>query len=56
MEHMKTIHGATVLEEKIKIFTDLANLAADFNYTAKTYAKIVSLKINILSQGVFAGL
>ena len=37
------INANTPLETKIRLYTELSNLADDFNYTAKTYAKIISL-------------
>ena len=41
MDEMKLITSNTPLETKIKVYTELSNLAEDFNFTANTYAKII---------------
>ena len=39
---MKNLESNTPLNIKVAVYTKLADLAADFQHTAKTYAKIVS--------------
>jgi hypothetical protein len=50
---MKTMTSRTPLAEKILIYTELSNLAADFNYSAKTYAKIVKKTLKKLRTNIF---
>ena len=42
VDDMKNLESNTPLNIKVAVYTKLADLAADFQHTAKTYAKIVS--------------
>jgi hypothetical protein len=42
VDEMRNLHTNTPLNVKVEVYTKLADLAADFQHAAKTYAKIIS--------------
>lgn len=53
-DKIKKITSSTPLDNKIQYYTELSNLAEDFNHTAKTYAKIVIIPLSSQIINIFS--
>jgi hypothetical protein len=47
MDDMKGLTSNTPLATKIRVYTELSNLAEDFNFIANTYAKIIITEVGV---------